>query len=87
MDEQKFMQTSKALQAIQNELDGLQKIIEKKKYAIVQQRQSYKANMAEKNARLEAMQNTVNTAALKTSEVIKKIEMVLNEDGSGNDNN
>lgn len=87
MDEQKFMQTSKALQAIQNEIDGLQKIIEKKKYAIVQQRQSYKANMAEKNARLEAMQNTVNTAALKTSEVIKKIEMVLNEDGSGNDNN
>lgn len=87
MDEQKFMQTSKVLQAIQNEIDGLQKIIEKKKYAIVQQRQSYKANMAEKNARLEAMQNTVNTAALKTSEVIKKIEMVLNEDGSGNDNN
>lgn len=33
------------------------------------------------------MRETVNSAALKTNEAIKKIEMVLNEDGSGNNNN
>lgn len=87
MDEQKFVQTANVLKTMQEELDGLQKMIEKKRYAIVQQRQSYKANMAEKNARLEVMRETVNSAALKTNEAIKKIEMVLNEDGSGNNNN
>lgn len=48
MDEQKFVQTANVLKTMQEELDGLQKMIEKKRYAIVQQRQSYKANMAEK---------------------------------------
>lgn len=87
MDKQQFIKTRQAVADLQTELKNLRQVAESKKYAITQQRQSYKNNMAEKNSRLENLTKAVADMALKTDATIQKIEMVLNEDGSGNNNN
>lgn len=87
MDKQQFIKTRQAVADLQAELKNLKQAAESKKYALTQQRQSYKHNMAERNLRLENLTKTVADMALKTDATIQKIEMVLNEDGSGNNNN
>lgn len=87
MDKQQFIKTRQAVADLQAELKNLKQAAESKKYALTQQRQSYKNNMAERNLRLENLTKAVADMALKTDATIQKIEMVLNEDGSGNNNN
>ncbi len=87
MDKQQFIKTRQAVADLQAELKNLKQAAESKKYALTQQRQSYKHNMAERNLRLENLTKAVADMALKTDATIQKIEMVLNEDGSGNNNN
>ncbi len=86
MDKQKLVRTMKAFDELQASLKGLKQAVEAKKYALGQQRASYKQNMAEKNARLENLNKTVADVLLKTDAVTQKIDMVLNENGSDNGN-
>ena len=53
MDKQQFIKTRQAVADLQAELKNLKQAAESKKYALTQQRQSYKHNMAERNLRLE----------------------------------
>lgn len=87
MDKQKLVRTMKAFDEMQASLKGLAQALETKKYALGQQRASYKQNVTEKNARLENLNKTVAEVLAKTEAVTRKIDMVLNEDGSDNNNN
>ena len=87
MDMQKFSQTALVLEEIHNELKNLKQAVDNKKFALGQQRQSYKQNMAEKNLQLENFNKTTAAALQKVETVMEKIDRVLNEDGSSNNNN
>lgn len=87
MDKQKLVRTMKAFGELQASLKGLKQAVEAKKYALGQQRASYKQNVTEKNARLENLNKTVAEVLVRTAAVTQKIDMVLNEDGSDNNNN
>jgi NADH:ubiquinone oxidoreductase subunit D len=87
MDKQKLARTMKAFDEMQASLKALKQSLEAKKYALGQQRASYKQNVTEKNARLENLNKTVAEVLAQTAAVIQKIDMVLNEDGSDNNNN
>lgn len=87
MDKQKLVRTMKAFDEMQASLKSLTQALEAKKYALGQQRMSYKQNVTEKNARLENLNKTVAEVLAKTEAVTRKIDMVLNEDGSDNNNN
>ncbi len=86
MDEQKFMQTAHALESLDSVLKSLKQAIEVKKYAVGQQRQSYKQNLAQKNSQLEALKQAASETLLKVGSAVEKIDMVLKEDGSSNNN-
>lgn len=87
MDKQKLVRTMKAFDELQAALKGFKQAVEAKKYALGQQRASYKQNVTEKNARLETLNKTVAEVLARTAAVTQKIDMVLNEDGSDNNNN
>ncbi len=87
MDKQKLVRTMKAFDEMQASLKSLTQALETKKYALGQQRATYKQNVTEKNARLENLNKTVAEVLAKTEAVTRKIDMVLNEDGSDNNNN
>lgn len=87
MDKQKLVRTMKAFDEMQASFKSLTQALETKKYALGQQRASYKQNVTEKNARLENLNKTVAEVLAKTEAVTRKIDMVLNEDGSDNNNN
>lgn len=87
MDTQKLAQTARVLDEIRNELKNLKHTADNKKNALGQQRQSYKQNMAEKNMRLEDAAKTATAALQQVEKIMANIDMVLNEDGSSNNNN
>lgn len=87
MDTQKFSRTALVLDEIHKELKNLKQAADNKKFALGQQRQSYKQNMAEKNIRLENLNKTTAAALQQVEKVMVKIDMVLKEDGSSNNNN
>jgi len=68
-------------------LQQLQETLQGKKNALLQQRQSYKHNMAEKTKQIDDLKQTVADTLSKVTGVAQKIDMVLKEDGSGNNNN
>ncbi len=84
MDKEKFVKSAQALEELKTALEKLKQVAAVKKNALVQQRQSYKRNMAEKNAHLEAEGKKTEAVAARVAEVVKKIDMVLKDDGSDN---
>lgn len=87
LNPEKFPLAAEAEAELDLILKRIQQAVESKKYALGQQKQAYKKNMAEKNAKLESL----NTAAQKVLEAVDQavsnIDVVLKENGSSNDNN
>ena len=73
------------------DVNGVKELFEttlkNKKNAVAQQRQSYKNNMAQKNEQIENLNKSISQALSKVVSVAQKIDMVLKEDGSSNNNN
>lgn len=87
MDKKKFVNTAAALEEINLAVERLKKSVESKRSALLQQRQSYKQNAAEKNARLAQFRQTAADALIKVENMAQKIDMVLSENGSSNNHN
>lgn len=87
MDIENLPQTDKALSNFEEMLKKLQVALQNKKNAVFQQRQSYKHNMAEKTKQIDTLKTTVSNTLNKVTMVAQKIDMVLKEDGSSNNNN
>ncbi len=86
-DIENLPQTSKSLKDFEKTLEKFQVALQNKKNAILQQRQSYKHNMAEKTKQIETLKTTVSNTLIKITNVAQKIDTVLKEDGSSNNNN
>ena len=86
-DIENLPQTSKSLTDFEKTIEKFQVALQNKKNAILQQRQSYKHNMAEKTKQIETLKTTVANTLNKVTSVAQKIDMVLKEDGSSNNNN
>ena len=84
MDMQNLHQTSIAVADLKQSLSRLRDVLLKKKNAISQQRDAYKANIATKNAEIEHLKQAVTTAAQKINSSIQKIDEVIGENGSSN---
>lgn len=87
MDMKNLPKTEKAFEALEAALKEFQGALQNKKNALVQQRQSYKHNMSEKNKQIDDLKEVVGSALSKVTTVAQKIDMVLKEDGSSNNNN
>ncbi|MBE6451459.1 MAG: hypothetical protein E7016_05805 [Alphaproteobacteria bacterium] len=87
MELKNLPQSEKALNELESLLQQLQETLQGKKNALLQQRQSYKHNMAEKTKQIDDLKQTVADTLSKVTGVAQKIDMVLKEDGSGNNNN
>ncbi len=87
MDMKDLPQTEKAFEALETVLKDFQGVLQNKKNALLQQRQSYKNNMLEKNKQIDDMKAVVAKVLDKTTKVVQTIDMVLKEDDSGNSNN
>ena len=87
MNLENLPQTKKALSELDNMLNRLQQSLQNKKNAISQQRQSYKHNMTQKNEQIDVLKETVANTLNKVINATQKIDMVLKEDGSSNNNN
>ena len=86
-DIENLPQTSKSLKDFEKTLEKFQVALQNKKNAILQQRQSYKHNMADKTKQIETLKTTVSNTLIKITNVAQKIDTVLKEDGSSNNNN
>ncbi len=86
-DIENLPQTSKSLTDFEKTIEKFQVALQNKKNAILQQRQSYKHNMAEKTKQIETLKTAVANTLNKVTSVAQKIDMVLKEDGSSNNNN
>ncbi len=87
MNLENLPQTKKALSELDNMLNRLHQSLQNKKNAISQQRQSYKHNMTQKNEQIDVLKETVANTLNKVINATQKIDMVLKEDGSSNNNN
>lgn len=87
MENENFNLTQKALGDLRLGLENLQKNFAVKKNACIQQKQSYKHNLSEKNNEIENLKNTVRSVSEKIGTTLDKIDMVLKENGSGNNSN
>ena len=87
MDIKNLPQTDKALTELTETIKEFQTVIQNKKNALFQQRQSYKYNMAEKTKQIENLKETIASTLNKVTTVANKIDMVLKENGSSNNNN
>ncbi|MBQ2811387.1 MAG: hypothetical protein IJF12_04370 [Alphaproteobacteria bacterium] len=87
MELKNLPQSEKALNELESLLQQLQETLQGKKNALLQQRQSYKHNMAEKTKQIDDLKQTVADTLSKVTGVAQKIDMVLKEDGSSNNNN
>ena len=87
IDIKNLPQTSKALNNFEEMHKKIQTVLQSKKNAVFQQRQSYKHNMTEKTKQIETLKTTVANTLNKVTSVAQKIDMVLKEDGSSNNNN
>ncbi len=87
MELKNLPKTDKSLSEFDNLINQIQSVLQTKKNAIMQQRQSYKHNMAEKTKQIDALKETITTTLNKVTTVADKIDMVLKEDGSSNNNN
>lgn len=87
IDKQKFPLSAEAVHQIENAMKELKQQLEAKKFALAQQKQDYKRNMAEKNAKMDSLNAAVAKVLQSVTTVVSHIDMVLEEDGSGNNNN
>lgn len=87
MDKQKFPLSAEAAQNIEDAFKELKQQIEAKKYALAQQRQDYRRNTAEKHAQLDAMNMALSQALQSVETAVQNIDKVVEEDGSGHNNN
>lgn len=87
MDTKIFCKTAAALAEAGEAIKIFKQAVSDKKYAVGQQRNAYRQNTAEKNARLAQASDTAAKALAKIGEVVKKIDMVFDEDGTNNDRN
>ena len=87
MDIKNLSKTAQCLQELNSVIAEFETTLKNKKNAVAQQRQSYKNNMAQKNEQIENLNKSISQALSKVVSVAQKIDMVLKEDGSSNNNN
>lgn len=87
MDIKNLSKTMQSLEELNSVLKEFEITLKNKKNAIVQQRQSYKNNMAQKNEQIESLSKNIVQTLNKVTSVAQKIDMVLKEDGSSYNNN
>ena len=87
MDTQNFKHTFSALEDLSQSLITLKEAFKIRKNAALQQKEAYRDNMADKNKQIDVYKQTLNVACEKIDEFAKTIDMVLSENGSGNNSN
>lgn len=87
MDIKNLSKTMQSLEELNSVLKEFEITLKNKKNAIVQQRQSYKNNMSQKNEQIESLSKNIVQTLSKVTSVAQKIDMVLKEDGSSYNNN
>ena len=87
MDMKNLPQSEKALFELNEVIKKFEEALHSKKNALFQQRHAYKHNIAEKTKQVDALKQTISDTLGKVTNVAQKIDMVLKEDGSSNNNN
>ena len=83
MDKENLKQTTSALENLKEELEHIRRLVENKKQDIVQQRLVCEEDAAKKDASLAAVSKKTSVLLDKTTDAVRKIDMVL-DDGSNN---
>ena len=83
MDKENLKQTTSALENLKEELEHIRRVVENKKQDIVQQRLVCEEDAAKKDASLAAVSKKTSVLLDKTTDAVRKIDMVL-DDGSNN---
>ena len=87
MDRQNFKLTFEALDALSNGVELLKQTIDARKNALLQQKESYRQNMAQKNNEIEHLKQIIADTVEKVGVCAATIDKVLNDNGSGNNSN
>ena len=87
MDREHFNLTFEALNALNDGIDLLRQTIDARKNALLQQKESYRLNMAQKNDEIEQLKRIIADTAEKVGVCAVKINEVLSDNGSGNNSN
>ena len=62
MTEQHLERTSQALSGLQQSIESLHIVLNAKKNALLQQKESYKSNLQTKNMQIETLQKSIESA-------------------------
>ena len=76
MAQQNFEQTNLALDALKQSVDDLFGILNAKKNGIIQQKESYRKNIEQKNAKIDMLTKAIENAAEKINQSVQKIDEV-----------
>lgn len=87
METQKLERTEQAINRLKESVGTLSQIVDEKKAAFAQKKETYKNNMAEKTQQIEALRKALSMAAQKISDSVENIDEVIRENGSGNNSN
>ncbi|MBR2300210.1 MAG: hypothetical protein IJ870_06555 [Alphaproteobacteria bacterium] len=87
MADDNFEKTSAKLDELSRSIEALKAVLEVKKTAVCQQKEAYKGNMAQKNARVDELKSALEMTIQKLDTATRKIDEVISENGSGNNSN
>ena len=87
METENFKLTFEALDALNDSVELLKQTIEARKDAILQQKESYRQNITQKNSEIEYLKQIIAKTIEKVGVCATAIDEVLNDNGSGNNSN
>ena len=87
MIDQNLERTNAALSELTQSVDTLKVVLKKRKAALLQQKEAYQNNMAQKNAQINRLKSALETAVDKIGRAAQKIDEVLEENGTSHNSN
>jgi len=87
MAEQNLERTNAAFQGLQGSLENLLNVLNAKKNALLQQKESYKGNIQAKNAQIEVLQKTIESAVQTIDRNARKIDEVIKQNATSHNSN
>lgn len=77
MAELNLERTNLCLEGLKESIENLHTVLNAKKNALLQQKESYKGNMQTKNAKIEELQKTLESAVHIIDKNVQKIDEVI----------
>lgn len=87
MADENFEKTNAKIGELGRAIESLKDVLANKKTTVCQQREAYKNNMAQKNAKVDELKNALEMTIQKLDTTAQKIDEVIRENGSGNNSN